>query len=259
MPSVAGKNRGTANTNAIWHGGKLLILKEDSLPWEVDPDTLETIREWDYDGAVKAVSLTAHPKLDLETGELLTFSYQAKGDATTDVAFYVIDKHGKVAHEMWFNAPWAPMVHDFAVTETHVVIPFFPLATDLEVIKKGGPFYQWHGDRQTVVAVFPRRGRADEVRWFRGPTDQRRPYDERDDGGFEAPPRSLPLSGQLLPVLPDAGRQGNGAGAAVPVAHDLRPRRRTATGTRPGSSRRCRAKCRAPTTAIRAGPIATAT
>src|ERR1700685_297624 len=41
-----GKNRGTANTNAIWHGGKLLILKEDSLPWEVDPDTLETIREW---------------------------------------------------------------------------------------------------------------------------------------------------------------------------------------------------------------------
>src|SRR6185312_7974175 len=88
--SVAGKNRGTANTNAVWHGGKLLILKEDSLPWELDPDT----------------------------GELLTFSYQAKGDATTDVAFYIVDKHGKIAHELWFNAPWAPMVHDFAVTDT---------------------------------------------------------------------------------------------------------------------------------------------
>ena len=167
--SVKGKNRGTANTNAIWHGGKLLILKEDSLPWEVDPDTLETVREWNYDGAVKAVSLTAHPKLDLATGELLTFSYQAKGDATTDVVFYVIDKHGKVVHEMWFNAPWAPMVHDFAVTETHVVIPFFPFATDLDVIKKGGPFYQWHPDRHTAVAVFPRRGGEHEIRWFRGP------------------------------------------------------------------------------------------
>ena len=167
--SVAGKNRGTANTNAVWHGGKLLILKEDSLPWEVDPDTLETVREWNYDGAVRAVSLTAHPKLDLETGELLTFSYQAKGDATTDVAFYIVDKHGKIAHELWFNAPWAPMVHDFAVTGTHVVIPFFPLATDLEIIKKGGPFYQWHPDRETMIAVFPRRGRADDVRWFRGP------------------------------------------------------------------------------------------
>jgi carotenoid cleavage dioxygenase-like enzyme len=168
-PSVAGKNMGTANTNAIWHGGKLLILKEDSLPWEVDPDTLETIREWDYDGAVKAVSMTAHPKLDLTTGELLSFSYQAKGDATTDVVFYVVDRHGKIAHELWFNAPWAPMVHDFAVTETHVVIPFFPLSTDLDVIKKGGPFYQWHPERETMVAVFPRRGKTEDVRWFRGP------------------------------------------------------------------------------------------
>ncbi len=167
--SVKGKNRGTANTNAIWHGGKLLILKEDSLPWEIDPDTLETIREWNYDGAVKAVSMTAHPKLDLQTGELLTFSYQAKGDATTDVVFYVIDKHGKVVHEMWFNAPWAPMVHDFAVTDTHVVIPFFPFETDFDVIKAGGPFYQWHPDRHTAVAVFPRRGRDHEIRWFRGP------------------------------------------------------------------------------------------
>jgi carotenoid cleavage dioxygenase-like enzyme len=167
--SVKGKNRGTANTNAIWHGGKLLILKEDSLPWEIDPDTLETIREWNYEGAIKAVSMTAHPKLDLQTGELLTFSYQAKGDATTDVVFYVIDKHGKVAHEMWFNAPWAPMVHDFAVTDTHVVIPFFPFETDLDVIKNGGPFYQWRPDRHTAVAVFPRRGGEHEIRWFRGP------------------------------------------------------------------------------------------
>jgi len=167
--SVKGANMGTANTNAIWHGGKLLILKEDSLPWEIDPDTLETKREWNYDGAVKALTMSAHPKLDLLTGELLTFSYQARGDATTDIAFYIIDKDGKVAHECWFNAPWAPMVHDFAVTETHVIIPFFPLITDLDVIKKGGPYYQWHGDKETTVAIIPRYGKAEDIRWFRGP------------------------------------------------------------------------------------------
>ena len=61
------------------------------------------------------------------------------------------------------------MVHDFAVTETHVIVPFFPLITDLEVIKAGGPYYQWHPEQRRPFAVVPRRGTAREVRWFHGP------------------------------------------------------------------------------------------
>jgi len=98
-PSVAGKSMGTANTNIVWHGRKLLALKEDSLPMELDPETLETRGEWRYEGAVSAVSLTAHPKLDYHTNELLTFSYQARGDATTDIVFYIASEGGKIVHE----------------------------------------------------------------------------------------------------------------------------------------------------------------
>ena len=166
--SVKGASMGTANTNAIWYAGKLLILKEDDLPYEVDPDTLETKGKYDYDGAVTACSMTAHPKLDLITNELLTFSYQARGDASTDIVFYVIGPDGKIVNEVWFNMPWAACVHDFAVTETHVIFPFFPLITDPEVIAKGGPYYQYHPDKETVVAVLPRYGTASEIRWFRG-------------------------------------------------------------------------------------------
>lgn len=167
-PSVAGKNRGTANTSIVWHGGKLLVLKEDSLPIEVDPDTLATRGEWRYDGAVEAVSLTAHPKLDLHRNELLTFSYQARGDCTTDFAYYVADASGRIVHTVWFNMPYPGMVHDFAVTDTHVIVPFFPLITDIEVLRQGGPFYQWHPDKQSYYAVLQRRGN-NEVRWFKGP------------------------------------------------------------------------------------------
>ena len=168
-PSVAGRNQGTANTNAIWHGGKLLILKEDSLPMEVHPDTLETLGEWNYEGAVKAVSLTAHPKLDQHRNELLTYSYQAGGDGSRDAVFYVIDARGKVAHELWFEMPYPGMVHDFAVTDTHVIVPFWPLITDMEVVRNGGPYYQWHADEDCHFAVFPRRGRNSDIRWYRGP------------------------------------------------------------------------------------------
>lgn len=168
-PSVAGVSMNTSNTHAFWHGGKLLILKEDSRPYCVDPDTLETHGEWDFHGALEAVTFTAHPKLDWERNELLAFSYQARGDATKDFAFYVIDGEGRIAHETWFEMPYPGMVHDFAVTEEHVVAPFFPLITDLDVLKQGGPFYQWHPEEASHFAVIPRRGDRSQIRWFRGP------------------------------------------------------------------------------------------
>ena len=49
-PSVKGAQMGTANTNLIFHAGKLLVLKEDDLPYEMDRDTLETKGRYDFNG-----------------------------------------------------------------------------------------------------------------------------------------------------------------------------------------------------------------
>lgn len=167
-PSVEGVSNGAANTTAVFHAGKLLVLKEDDLPYELDPDTLETRGQHDYDGQVSAVSMSAHPKVDTVRDALYTFSYQARGDATTDIVFYEIDGQGRVADEIWFNMPYAACVHDFAVTEDYAIFPFFPLITDLDHIKAGGTYYQWHPDKETVVAVVKRGGTAEDIRWFRG-------------------------------------------------------------------------------------------
>jgi carotenoid cleavage dioxygenase-like enzyme len=169
-PAVAGANMGTANTNVIWHGRRLLVLKEDSRPMEVDPDTLATRGEFDFGGGLKSVSLTAHPKLDLHRNELIAFSYQAQGDATRDCVIYISGADGRIVHEIPLQMPYAGMVHDFAVTDSHIIVPFFPLITDLEVIKAGGPYYQWHADKPSYYAVVPRAGTTRDVRWFQGPT-----------------------------------------------------------------------------------------
>lgn len=167
-PSVADKDQSTANTNAIWHGKKLLVLKEDALPMEVDPYTFAVKGYHDYHGNVSAVSMTAHPKIDYAKNELLSFSYQAKGDATTDFVLHVINANGDVAHQVAFHMPFPAMVHDFAVSDTHFVIPFFPIMTDLNTVKAGGPYYQWHPDKETHVAIVPRRGTAEQIQWFKG-------------------------------------------------------------------------------------------
>jgi carotenoid cleavage dioxygenase-like enzyme len=72
-------------------------------------------------------------------------------------------------HETPLQMPYPGMVHDFAVTDSHIIVPFFPLITDLEVIKAGGPYYQWHPDQNSYYVVVPRRGSAREARWFKGP------------------------------------------------------------------------------------------
>ncbi len=152
------------------HAGRLYALKESDLPYEIDPDTLETIGATDMSGQIGSISFTAHPKVDPINNELLGFAYQAKGDATRDIVYYLFGGDGRKKHEIWFEMPYAACVHDFAITDEWVVFPFFPLITDLDVIKGGGPFYQWDRAQETVIALVPRYGTdASEIRWFRGP------------------------------------------------------------------------------------------
>ena len=39
-----GKDSGVANTNIVWHAGRLLALEEAHKPFELDPDSLEVAR-----------------------------------------------------------------------------------------------------------------------------------------------------------------------------------------------------------------------
>ena len=166
---LAANNNSTANTAVVRHNDVLLALKEDSLPYALDPVTLETIGVWDFHGQVKSATFTAHPKIDPGTGDLLCFAYEAKGDGTPDIAYYEIDAQGKLKREVWFKAPYAAMIHDFAVTEHHVVFPVIPLTVDMARMQQGGPHFQWQPDLPQLFGVLPRHGDAGDVRWFTGP------------------------------------------------------------------------------------------
>jgi len=168
-PSVRGKRRGAANTTPVFHGGRLLTLKEDSRPWEVDPKTLETVGEWTYDGQLRSETMTAHPRFDPETGELYFFGYEASGLASRDVAYCVANKDGELIKEEWLQVPYCALMHDFVVTKEHAIFPGFPIVADLERMKAGGPHWAWDATRESFVGVMPRNGRASDLRWFRAP------------------------------------------------------------------------------------------
>jgi carotenoid cleavage dioxygenase-like enzyme len=162
-------SRGVANTTPVFHGGRLLALKEDSRGWELDPITLETRGEWDYHGKLRSQTMTAHTRLDPENGELHFFGYEASGIASRDVAYCVADKEGNLIEEEWFEVPYCALMHDFVVTKEHVIFPVFPITADLDRIKAGGCHWVWEPTKETFVGIMPREGSVRNMRWFRGP------------------------------------------------------------------------------------------
>ena len=169
-PSVAGVNRGAANTHIYWHGGRLMALKEDSLPYLLDPHTLETLGTWDFHGRYQATSMSAHPKIDPVTGEMIAYGYQARGDLSDDIAVYTIDPAGHVAHKMWLTAPYVGMIHDIAITQKHLVIPIVAMVTSRERLEAGEPMWRWDPSYPTLVGIVRRGGDGKDLRWFKGPS-----------------------------------------------------------------------------------------
>ncbi|HEU4620144.1 MAG TPA: carotenoid oxygenase family protein [Gammaproteobacteria bacterium] len=168
-PSVKNIDRGAANTHIYWHGGKMLVLKEDSLPYHIDPFSLETLGRWDFYGKWTATSMSAHPKIDPLTGDMIAYSYQAKGILTKDIAVYTVGPDGHIKNEVWLESPFLGIIHDIAITQKHILIPVVARTTSLERLKSGEPMWEWDGSLPTMVGVLPRDGDAKDVRWFKGP------------------------------------------------------------------------------------------
>jgi carotenoid cleavage dioxygenase len=165
-PSVKGKDRTVANTTPVWHGGRLLMTKEDGVPYEVDPKTLETKGQFNYGGRLRSQTFTAHPRQDDDTGEMFFFGYEASGLATRDVAFCIEDKNGELTHEEWFEAPYVSLMHDFLVTKEHIVFPVWPMTSDLARLQAGGAHWIWEPEKGSYIGIMPRGGSVKQLRWF---------------------------------------------------------------------------------------------
>ena len=168
-PSVAGVDRTVANTTPIWHAGRLFMTKEDGRGYEVNPHSLETIGPWDYHGALRSQTMTAHARIDPESGEMFFFGYEAAGLCSRDIAYCVADAQGNLVSEQWFDAPYCASVHDFAITARHAIFPIFPTTADLDRLKAGGAHWAHQQDLESWVGIMPRAGDVAEMRWFKGP------------------------------------------------------------------------------------------
>lgn len=166
--SVAGlpQRDNTGNTFAFAHHGELFMLREDSRPYRVDPDTLDTLGLADF-GDLGSSALTAHPKIDPVTGEWWSYGVFAKGEPTTAASLHVFDRDGRLIREQWFETPYPGLSHDWGVTREHLIFPIMPLTACPDRLRDGGPFYQYQPDLPGKWGIMPRNGDpARDMRWF---------------------------------------------------------------------------------------------
>ena len=141
-----------ANTHIIRHGGRFLATVEAGpLPYELSGE-LETLGPCDFGGTLPG-GFAAHTKLDPRTGELHAIAYFWAWDHVQHV---VIGTDGKVSHATDIPAPDGPMMHDFALTATCVVLLDLPVTFSMDAVSAGLKLpYTWNPATRPGSACCP--------------------------------------------------------------------------------------------------------
>ena len=163
MTNEHGMMKNVANTAMVFHAGKLLALWEGGNPHHLTLPNLDTVSEINYDGRLNH-PFTAHPKVDAQSGEMVTFGASLMSSPFCSVS--VVNKDGELVHTTGVDMPKAIMMHDCAITSNHTLILDLPFTYNLENMAKGEPILQWDPDNGSRIGVLARGAEGSDIKWF---------------------------------------------------------------------------------------------
>lgn len=158
---MGGPIKNVANTAFAVHGGKLLALWETGNPHELTFD-LDTVGIYDFDGALPG-AMTAHPKIDPETGNMIFFGYSP---FPPFLRFYVVDPSGTIVRSDDIDIPRGVMIHDFQITDRHAVFLDSPACFNFEGSMNGEEAIKWMPENGCRIGVLGLDDPADSIRWI---------------------------------------------------------------------------------------------
>lgn len=128
------------NVSVFPYRGTLLAFGEQGLPWELDPDTLETRGEYRFGGDLGPLApFAAHAKIDPASGELFNFGVSFAAGAP-QLHVYRFGGDGRLMWRRRLPLPWPCSIHDFALSREHAAFYLSPYLLDMEaLVVKGRP------------------------------------------------------------------------------------------------------------------------
>lgn len=159
---------GLANTSLAFFADRLFALGESDLPYEVrvtPKGDIQTIGRHDFDGKL-FMSMTAHPKIDPDTGEAFAFRY---GPIPPFLTYFYFDKNGEKQPDVpIFSMSRPSFLHDFAITKKYAVFADIQIGMNpMEMIVGGGSPVGSDPSKVSRLGVLPRYAKDEwEIRWF---------------------------------------------------------------------------------------------
>jgi len=155
----------SSSTDIVVHNGVALsTFYQCGEAYQLDPRTLEDRGPATWNGKFpNDLGISAHARVDENTGELLFFNYGTKAPF---MHYGVLNAKGDVVHYTPIELPGPRLPHDMAFTEKYAILCDFPSFWDPTLLEKNVYRPKFHRDIPTRFAIVPRRGTNADVRWF---------------------------------------------------------------------------------------------
>src|SRR5712691_3018018 len=148
------------NVSVYPYHNSVLAFGEQGMPWELDPVTLETRREYNFGGALNDISpFAAHPKFDPVTGEMFNFGV-AYSAVNPHLNLYRFSDTGKLIYRKRLPLDYACSIHDFSLSQRYVVFYLSPYLLNMESLTGDGrtlmEALSWEPERGSHLLIVSR-------------------------------------------------------------------------------------------------------
>ena len=191
-----GSLKDSSSTDIIVHAGKAIsTFYQCGEGYVLDPETLDQhgMAPW-----VPLDGISAHPKVDDRTGELMFFNYSKHAPF---MHYGVVDRDGRLTHYIPVPLPGPRLPHDMTFSEHWSIVNDLPVFWDADLLKGDIHAARLHEGVPARFALIPRHGSPEQIRWFEAePTyvlHFLNAYEDGDevvmDGYFQENPTPAPL------------------------------------------------------------------
>jgi carotenoid cleavage dioxygenase len=157
-----GPLKDVSNTDVVFHAGRLMTL------WWLGGEayvlavpSLQTCGVETWGGRVPTIS--AHPKVDPVTGEMMFFDYKPFPPYLT---YGVASAAGEVTHLTTIDLPGPRLQHDMAITERFSIFLDMSMMWDPKLLPQGKTKIGFFRDKPTRFGLLPRHAPGSAIRWF---------------------------------------------------------------------------------------------
>lgn len=139
-PPLNADSINAANISVLYHAHELLALWEGGSAYRLDADSLETLGKKTWRNDLAGLPFSAHPKIEPD-GSLWNFGTAQRNNL---LLLYRISAQGKLQKADAIPVPHLPMVHDFAMTQRHLVFLLPPFRLNRERLEDGKSIAESH-------------------------------------------------------------------------------------------------------------------